>query len=317
LIEHRFLPPIGSLWSSLHRPLCGIAGSVETQFPDRIEKFVAAGIAIRLRNEKIAKDIGSVDNLAPPNPMCCAYSVPAVLKRERSQSGSAYCRRRIPSRSSMMLGRQRACQAAPASASAFCCSGVRGGAARMTLLPLMTKSVDWLGVSGPPAAAAALPDAGAAAAFVGCEAPAPSLWSVADCCADAVETPAATMIKAVSMVRILQTPPREKKKSACRATSSTIQKMLSSCNAGGLPHQQRNASNSSNGSLRYPGAATTRRRQFVPAAGTLISAGRMIAAAITSRHSPANACSMVTKPPCWYSHATSPTDAPAAVKPTK
>src|SRR3954453_17981549 len=36
----------------------------------------------------------------------------------------------------------------------------------------------------------------------------------------------------------------------------------------------------------------------LPAAVTLISVGRMIAAAITSRHNPANACSMVTKPPC-------------------
>ena len=53
------------------------------------------------------------------------------------------------------------------------------------------------------------------------------------------------------------------------------------------------------------------------AAGTLISDGKMIAAGITSRHSAANACSIVTKPPSWYSHATRPTEAPAAVKPTK
>jgi len=52
-------------------------------------------------------------------------------------------------------------------------------------------------------------------------------------------------------------------------------------------------------------------------AGTLISVGRMIAAAITSRHNPAKACSMVTKPPCSYSQATRPTDTPAAVKPMK
>src|ERR1700722_6732850 len=59
------------------------------------------------------------------------------------------------------------------------------------------------------------------------------------------------------------------------------------------------------------------RAQFAPVAGTLISVGSMIAAAISSRHNPAKACNIVTKPPCWYSHATSPTDAPAAVKPTK
>jgi hypothetical protein len=53
------------------------------------------------------------------------------------------------------------------------------------------------------------------------------------------------------------------------------------------------------------------------AAATLISRGRMSAAAIASRHSAPNACSIVTKPPRSYSHATSPTDAPAAVKPTK
>src|SRR5882672_2838142 len=52
-------------------------------------------------------------------------------------------------------------------------------------------------------------------------------------------------------------------------------------------------------------------------AGTLISVGRMIAAAITNKHSAANACSMVTKPPCSYSHATRRTDTPAAVKPMK
>ena len=46
---------------------------------------------------------------------------------------------------------------------------------------------------------------------------------------------------------------------------------------------------------RFPAAHCT---QFAPAAGTLISVGRMIAAAITSRHNPAKACSMVTKPPC-------------------
>ena len=40
------------------------------------------------------------------------------------------------------------------------------------------------------------------------------------------------------------------------------------------------------------------RTQFGCAAGTSISRGRMIAANITSKHSPPNACSMVTKPPC-------------------
>jgi|GEM_PF-1753283 len=57
--------------------------------------------------------------------------------------------------------------------------------------------------------------------------------------------------------------------------------------------------------------------QFACAAGTLISVGRMIAAAITKRQSAAKVCSMVTKPPLWYSHATRPTETPAAVKPTK
>jgi len=51
--------------------------------------------------------------------------------------------------------------------------------------------------------------------------------------------------------------------------------------------------------------------------GVRISRGRMIAAAIASRQSAAKACSMVTKPPCSYSHATRPTEAPAAVKPMK
>jgi len=60
-----------------------------------------------------------------------------------------------------------------------------------------------------------------------------------------------------------------------------------------------------------------RSHQSELAAATSISVGRMMAAAITSRHSPAKACSMVTKPHCWYSHATRPTEAPAAVKPMK
>jgi hypothetical protein len=85
----------------------------------------------------------------------------------------------------MTPGRQRACQAERPSASAFSCSGVNGGAARMTLLPLTVKSVFWLGVSGAPAAAA-LPEAGAAAAFVAGEV----LVTSPDCCADAAETPA-------------------------------------------------------------------------------------------------------------------------------
>jgi hypothetical protein len=166
-------------------------------------------------------DIGFIDDPASPDPICRAYSVPAVLKRERSQSGAAYCRRRIPSRSSMTLGRQRACQAALASASAFCSSGVRGGAARMTLAPLMLKSVDWLGVSGP-AAGGTLPDAGGAAAFAGCEAPAPLLWSVAGCCADAVEIPATAMIKAARIARIFIKPLQGEEKGACRAPRFTI-----------------------------------------------------------------------------------------------
>jgi hypothetical protein len=57
----------------------------------------------------------------------------------------------------------------------------------MTLLPLTVKSVFWLGVSG--AAAAALPEAGAAVAFVAGEVLVTSLWSGPDC-ADAAETPA-------------------------------------------------------------------------------------------------------------------------------
>ena len=61
-----------------------------------------------------------------------------------------------------------------------------------------------------------LPDAGAAA-FVGCEAPAPPLWSVAACCADAVETPAATMIKAVRTVRIFTNVSEGEEKGASRA----------------------------------------------------------------------------------------------------
>src|SRR4030081_3555819 len=65
------------------------------------------------------------------------------------------------------------------------------------------------------------------------------------------------------------------------------------------------------------GIANNAHGLLAPAAGTLISVGRMIAAAITSRHSPANARSMVTKPPNSYSQATSPPDTPAAVKPMK
>ena len=53
----------------------------------------------------------------------------------------------------------------------------------------------------------------------------------------------------------------------------------------------------------------------VCAAGTLISRGRISAATITKRHSAPNACSIVTKPPRSYSHATRPTDAPAAYVP--
>src|SRR5882724_7301385 len=57
--------------------------------------------------------------------------------------------------------------------------------------------------------------------------------------------------------------------------------------------------------------------QFACTAGVRISRGRMIAAAIASRHSAAKACSIIVKPPWSYSHATRPTEAPAAVKPTK
>lgn len=58
-------------------------------------------------------------------------------------------------------------------------------------------------------------------------------------------------------------------------------------------------------------------RQPACVAGVRISRGRMIAAAIASRHNAANARSIIEKPPWSYSQATRPTDAPAAVKPTK
>src|ERR1700682_2108415 len=110
------------------------------------------------------------------------YCAPAVLKRERSQLDSAYFVRRIPSRSSTTVGRQRACQATCASASAFCSSGVRGGGARRTPLPLTLKSVDWLGVSGFPAAiAAALSAAAVAAALAALAAAAGGPWAIGNC----------------------------------------------------------------------------------------------------------------------------------------
>jgi hypothetical protein len=137
-----------------------------------------------------------------------AYCAPAVLKRERSQLGSAYRVRRIPSRSSMTVGRQRACQAACASASAFCSSGVRGGAARMVVLPLTLKSVDWLGVSGVPAAmAAALAAAAAEAALTAFAASAACPWSIENDWADAVAMVAAVMRITPRMVRTFKTPP--------------------------------------------------------------------------------------------------------------
>lgn len=65
-------------------------------------------------------------------------------------------------------------------------------------------------------------------------------------------------------------------------------------------------------------AAITRRcDQPARAAVVLISRGRMIAATIESRHSAAKARSIMVKPPRSYSHATRPTETPAAVKPTK
>src|SRR5437763_15148308 len=76
---------------------------------------------------------------------------PAVLKRERSQSGAAYFVRRSPSRSSITVGRQRACQASRPSASAFCCSGVSREAARSTLPPFTVTLVDILGLVVSPA----------------------------------------------------------------------------------------------------------------------------------------------------------------------
>ena len=96
-----------------------------------------------------------------------------------SQFGSAYWVRRSPSRSVTTTGRHRACQAARASASAFCRSDVGGGAARTTLPPLTAKSVDWLGVSGRPARmASALASAAAAAAFEAAAAAAALPWSI-------------------------------------------------------------------------------------------------------------------------------------------
>ncbi|WP_424600857.1 hypothetical protein [Bradyrhizobium sp.] len=43
---------------------------------------------------------------------------------------------------------------------------------------------------------------------------------------------------------------------------------------------------------RHSPLRTTAGARFAPAAGTLISAGKMTAAAITGKHEPANACSM-------------------------
>jgi hypothetical protein len=138
-----------------------------------------------------------------------AYCAPAVLTRERSQSDSAYFVRRIPSLSSTTAGRHRACQAERASASAFCSSGVSGGAARMTFLPLMLASVAWLGVRGRPAAmAAALARAAAADALAALTASAACPWSIAHegCCADAVEIQATAKSKAHEIVRIFTKP---------------------------------------------------------------------------------------------------------------
>lgn len=110
---------------------------------------------------------------------CRAYAPPAALTGDRSQSGSAYRVRRSPSLSVTTVGRQRACQAARASASAFCCAGVSDGARRMTPSPLTLKSVDWLGVSGRPARmASALASASAARAFAAAAAAAALPWSI-------------------------------------------------------------------------------------------------------------------------------------------
>src|SRR5450755_816720 len=137
------------------------------------------------------------------------YCTPAVLKRERSQLDSAYFVRRIPSRSSTTVGRQRACQAACAAASAFCSSGVRGGAARMAPLPLTLKSVAWLGGSGFPAAiAAALSAAAADAALAAFAASAACPWSIENDWADAIEMVAAVMRITPRMVRTFKAPPR-------------------------------------------------------------------------------------------------------------
>jgi hypothetical protein len=88
--------------------------------------------------------------------------------------------------------------------------GLRGGAARMTPLPLTLKSVDWLGVSGFPAAiAAALSAAAADAALAALAASAACPWSIEnDDWADAVEMVAATMRNTPRMVRTAKTPPR-------------------------------------------------------------------------------------------------------------
>jgi hypothetical protein len=76
--------------------------------------------------------------------------------------------------------------------------------------PLILKSVDWLGVSGPPAAIAdALFDAKAAAALDAAAASAACPWSIENDApwADAVEMVAAKMKSTPATVRILIIPP--------------------------------------------------------------------------------------------------------------
>ena len=79
----------------------------------------------------------------------------------------------------------------------------------MTPLPLTLKSVDWLGVSGFPAAiAAALSAAAVAAALAALAASAACPWSIENDWADAIEMVAAVMRITPRMVRTFKTPPR-------------------------------------------------------------------------------------------------------------
>ena len=78
----------------------------------------------------------------------------------------------------------------------------------MTPLPLTLKSVDWLGVSGFPAAtAAALSAVLSAAALAALAASAACPWSIENDWADAIEMVAAVMRITPRIVRTFKTPP--------------------------------------------------------------------------------------------------------------